>query len=98
MRVNSELAAKSKGFSQTLDHSRDKEIPRQLDHVGGVSVVASNECLLPNRSEKWPAAFDLVGWSSGNNEQVRGSCGAGPAEHSDIVLLSFLVGFSQMTG
>src|SRR5882724_2931265 len=100
MRVNSELAAKSKGFGQTFNNSRDEEITTQLDHVRGVSIVASNECLLPNRVEKWPVSFDLFAWSSGNNEQFRGSCGVRPAEHwcSNILLLSFPMCFNQATG
>lgn len=56
MRVNSKLPTKGKRFCQTFDHSRDEEIPRQLDHVGSVSFLAGDESLLSNRVEKWPAA------------------------------------------
>jgi hypothetical protein len=72
MGINSRLAAKSKGFGQTFDHSRDEEIPRQLDHVGSVSFLAGHEGLLSNRVEKWLAALDLVGWATGNNPQLPG--------------------------
>src|SRR3982074_1727608 len=97
MRVNSELAPKCKGFSQTFDHSRDEEIACQLDHVGGLSLFAGDESLLPNSLEEWPAAFDLVGWPSGNNEQLRSGCGIRPAEHwrGQIVLLLFAMTFGQ---
>src|SRR2546421_10361998 len=99
MRVDSELAAKRKGFGQTFDNSRDQEIPRQLDHVGSVSIVAGNECLLSNSVEKWPTPFDLIGWSRDNNEQLRSGCGVRPAEHwrGQIVLLLFAMTFSQMS-
>src|SRR3989442_2987468 len=97
MRVNSELASKCKGFSKSFDHSRDEEIACQLDHVGGVSLLAGDESLLPNSLEKWLAPFDLFGRSSGNNEQLRGSGDIRPAEdcRSNIVLLSLPVCFGQ---
>src|SRR6266849_392109 len=97
MRVNSELAAKSKGFGQTFYHSCDEEISRQLDRVGSVSFLATDESLLPNRVEEWPAEFDLFGCSSGNNEELRSGCSIRPAEHwcRKIVLLFFAVSFGQ---
>src|SRR6266849_3760295 len=91
MRINSGLAAKSKGFGQTFDHSRDDEIPSQLDRVGGVSFFAGLECLLPNRVEKWLAALDWFGRATGNNPQLPGGGDIRPAEdcRSNIVLFSF---------
>src|SRR2546427_12900870 len=99
MRINSELAAKRKGLSQTFDHSRDQEVPRHLDHVGSVSFLADDKCLLPNRVEKWPTPFDLIGWSRDNDEQLRSGCGVRPAEHwrGQIVLLLVAMTFSQMS-
>src|SRR5260370_14482596 len=97
MRVNSKLPTQGKRFCQTLDHSRDQEIPCQFNCVCGVRVLTRNERLLTNRVEKWPAALDLFGWPSGNNEQLCGGCGVRPAEHwrGPIVLLLFAMTFSQ---
>src|SRR5260370_8983544 len=95
MRVNSKLPTKGKRFCQTFDHSRDEEIPRQLDHVGGVSFLGGDESLLSNRVEKWPAPLDLFGWPSGNNEQLSVGCGHCAARHltGHVGLLLFLIHF-----
>src|SRR6266404_944128 len=97
MRVNSELAAKSKGFTQTFNNRCEKEIAGQLDRVGSLSFLADQERLLTNRVEKRPAAFDLIGWAGANNEQLRGGCGVRPTEdrRGQIVLLVFAMTFRQ---
>src|SRR5437762_12828265 len=97
MPVNSELAAKRKGCSETFDHSCDKEISGQLDRIGGMRFLAGHEGLLPNRVEKWLTTFDLFRWSSGNNEQLSGGGDIRPAKdrRRDIVLLSLPVCFGQ---
>src|SRR5216683_3843440 len=97
MRINSGLAAKSKGFGQTFDHSRDDEIPSQLDRVGSVSFLARHEGLLPNRVEEWLASFDRFRRATGNNEQLPGVGDIRSPEdcRSNIVLLSFPVCFGQ---
>src|SRR6266567_1127927 len=97
MRVNSKLAAKSKGFAQTFNNRREEEIAGQLDRVGSLSFLADQKDLLPDRVEKRSAAFDLIGWAGRNNEQLRGGCGVRPAEdrRGQIVLLFFAMTFRQ---
>ena len=97
MRVNSELAAKRKGFTQTFDNRGEEEIPGQLNHIGRVSFIADRECLLSNHVEKRLAAPDLFGWSSGHNEQLPGGSGVRPAKdgRGQIMLLLFAMGAGQ---
>src|SRR5260370_29783001 len=100
MGLNSKLPTKGNRCCQTLDHSRDQEIPCQFNCVCGVKVLTRNERLLTNRIENWLAASDLFGWSSRHNEQFPGGCGVRPAEHwrGQIVLLLFAMTFSPASG
>src|SRR5438270_13104751 len=97
MRVNSELAAKREGFTQTFDDRCDEEIPGQLDDVGSRSYLADDECLLPRRVEKSSAALDLFGRAGGHDEQLRGGGGVRPTEdrRGQIVLLFFAMTVGQ---
>src|SRR5258705_8648491 len=95
--MNSGLAAKSKGFCQTLDHGRDDEISRQLDHVRSVRFLAGNEYLLTNRVQNRTTALDRFGRAAGNNPQLPGGGDIGPTKdwRSNIVLFSLPVCFGQ---